>query len=166
MNRFANKVLQLGEANSELKVRSNPTTPLSPSQCDLTNDRLSSDDKVTDSTSDSHTNYDVTDSVVESEQRITDSTNSRETHDSEMMVHSTGEKENVTKTSDKQLNSAMIGLEMSSSDWFITCHQFISGLLFEPDLCQFFAEQSSIDLTSRKADDKLSPYTRSILHSH
>ena len=51
MNRFANKVLQLGEANAELKVRSNPTTPLSPSQCDLTNDKLSSDDKVTDSTS-------------------------------------------------------------------------------------------------------------------
>ena len=166
MNRFANKVLQLGEANAELKVRSNPTTPLSPSQCDLTNDRLSSDDKVTDSTSDSHTNYDETDSVVESEQPITDTTNSRESHDSEMMIHSTEEKENVTKTSDKQLNSAMIGLEMSSSDWFITCHQFISGLLFEPDLCQFFAEQSSIDLTSRKGDDKLSPYTRSILHSH
>ena len=166
MNRFANKVLQLGEANAELKVHSNPTTPLSPSQCDLTNDGLSSDDKVTDSTSDSHTNYDETDSVVESEQPITDTKNSRQTHDSEMMVHSTEEKENVTKTSDKQLNSAMIGLEMSNSDWFITCHQFISGILFEPDLCQFFAEQLSIDLTSRKGDDKLSPYTRSILHSH
>ena len=95
MNRFANKVLQLGEASTELKVCSNPTTPLSPSQCDLTNDRLSSDDKVTDSTSDSHTNYDKTDSVVESEQPITDTTNSRETHDSEMMVHSTEDKENV-----------------------------------------------------------------------
>ena len=76
-----------------------------------------------------------------------------------MVVDSTEDKENVTKTSDKQLNSAMIGLEMSSSDWFITCHQFISGLLFEPDLYQFFAEQSSIDLTCRKGDDKLSPYT-------
>ena len=103
-------MLQLGEANTELKVRNNPTTPLSPSQCDLTNDRLSSDDKVTDSTSDSHTNYDVTDSAVESEQHTT---NCRETHDLEMMVHSTEDKENVTKTSDKQLNSAVIGLEMS-----------------------------------------------------
>ena len=121
---------------------------------------------MTDSTSDSHTNYDENDSVVESEQPITDTTNSRVTHDSKVVVDSTEDKENVTKTSDKQLNSAMIGLEMSSSDWFITCHQFISGLLFEPDLCQFFAEQLSIDLTSRKADDKLSPYTRSILHSH
>ena len=166
MNRFANKVLQLGEANAELKVRSNPTTPLSPSQCDLTNDKLSSDDKVTDSTS-SIQNYDEPDSSVESEQPInTGTTKSRETYDSEMVLNSTEEKENVTKDSDKQLNSAMIGLEMSSSDWFITCHQFISGLLFEPDLCQFFAEQSSIDLTSRKSDDKLSPYTRSILHSH
>ena len=85
MNRFANKVLQLEEANAELKVRSNPTTPLSPSQCDLTNDRLSSDDKVTDSTSGIQ-NYDETDSVVESEQLITDTTKSRETHDSEMVV--------------------------------------------------------------------------------
>ena len=92
MNRFANKVLQLGEANAELKVHSIPTTPLSPSQCDLTNDRLSSDDKVTDSTSDSHTNYDVTDSVAESEQPITDTTNSRETHDSKIVVHSTEDK--------------------------------------------------------------------------
>ena len=166
MNRFANKVLQLGEANAELKVRSNPTTPLSPSQCDLTNDKLSSDDKVTDSTS-SIQNYDEPDSAVRSEQPINiGTTKSRETYDSEMVLNSTEEKENVTKDSDKQLNSAMIGLEMSSSDWFITCHQFISGLLFEPDLCQFFAEQSSIDLTSRKSDDKLSPYTRSILHSH
>ena len=166
MNRFANKVLQLGEANAELKVRSNPTTPLSPSQCDLTNDKLSTDDKVTDSTS-SIQNYDEPDSSVESEQPInTGTTKSRETYDSEMVLNSPEEKEKVTKNSDKQLNSAMIGLEMSSSDWFITCHQFISGLLFEPDLCQFFAEQSSIDLTSRKADDKLSPYTRSILHSH
>ena len=149
MNRFANTVLKLGEANAELKVCSNPTTPLSPSQCDLTNDRLSSDDKVTDSTSGIQ-NYDETDNVVESEQPITDTTKSRVTHDSEMVVEDKG---NVTKTSDKKLNSAMIGLEMSSSDWFITCHQFISGLLFESDLCQLFVEQSSIDLTSRKADD-------------
>ena len=85
MNRFANKVLQLGEANTELKVRSKPTTPLSPSQCDLTNDRLSSDDKVTDSTSGIQ-NYDETDSVVESEQLITDTTKSRVTNDSEMVV--------------------------------------------------------------------------------
>ena len=94
----------------------------------------------------------------------TDTMQSRET--CEAAVNSTEDKENITGTSDKQLNSAMIGLETSSSNWFITCHQFISGLLFEPDLCQFFAEQSSIDLTSSKADDKLSLYTRSILHSH
>ena len=50
MNRFVNKVLQLGEANIELKVCSNPTTPLSPRQYVLTNNKLSSDDKVTDST--------------------------------------------------------------------------------------------------------------------
>jgi len=49
--------------------------------------------------------------------------------------------ENITESLDRGVDSAVIRLEMSSSDWFITCHQFISGLLFEPDLCQFFAEQ-------------------------
>ena len=47
MNRFANKVLQLGEANVELKACNNLTTPGNPSQCDL-----SSNNKMTDSTSD------------------------------------------------------------------------------------------------------------------
>jgi len=74
--------------------------------------------------------------------------------------------ENITESSDRGMDSTVIGLEMSSSDWFITCHQFISGLLFEPDLCQFFAKQSSIDLKSNKIDDKLSPYTRSIMNTH
>ena len=164
MNRFANKVLQLGEANAELQVRSNPTTLMSPSQCDLTNDKLHSNDKVTDSTSDTEKvqNHNETDDVLKTRQTTsTNKLNSSET--SEVVVKST-EGEGNDNTSDRHLDSAMIELEMSNSDWFITCHQFISGLLFEPDLCQFFAEQSSIDLTSRKVDDKLSPYTRSILH--
>ena len=163
MNRFANKVLQLGEANAELKVRSNPTTPMSPSQC---SDTLNSNDKVTGSTSDTEKvqNHNETDSVVKTKQPTnTNKLKSRET--SEAAVNSTEDEGNNT-TSDRHLDAAMIELEMSNSDWFITCHQFISGLLFEPDLCQFFAEQSSIDLTSSKVDDKLSPYTKSILHSH
>ena len=169
MNRFANKVLQLGEANAELKVRSSPTTPLTPSQCDLTNDKLSGNDGITDATSDTNKvqNHDDTDNVAQGvQQTITDKLKSRETR--EETVNSSEDKENITESSaGKHLDTAMIGLEMSSSDWFITCHQFISGLLFEPDLCQFFAEQSSIDLTSSKANDKLSPYTsRSILHTH
>jgi len=61
--------------------------------------------------------------------------------------------ESITESLDRGVDSAVIRLEMSSSDWFITCHQFISGLLFEPDLCQFFTEQSSIDLSSNKIDD-------------
>lgn len=156
MNRFANKVLQLGEANAELKVRNNSTTPITANHCELTNDN----DEVTDSRIDmeQHQKHEETDNVVHSD---TDTT--METH--KVAVNLTDNKENITEASDKQMNSAMIELEMSNSDWFITCHQFISGLLFEPDLCQFFAEQSSIDLTSSKADDKLSPYTRSILHS-
>ena len=105
--------------------------------------------------------------MVQSKQQTNiDKLKSRET--CEEVVKSTEDKENITESStDTHLGSTMIGVEMSSSDWFITCHRFISGLLFEPDLCQFFAEQSSIDLISSKANDKLSPYTsRSILHSH
>ena len=47
MNRFANKVLQLGEANVKLKVHSKPNKPGSLSKCDLI-----SNNKMTDSTSD------------------------------------------------------------------------------------------------------------------
>jgi len=51
-------------------------------------------------------------------------TKSRETSE---MANST---ENITESLDRGVDSAVIGLEKSSSDWFITCHQFISGLLF------------------------------------
>lgn len=167
MNRFANKVLQLGEANAELQVRSDATPPTTTNQYDSANDKLSSNDKITtDSKSDKEKvkSHDKTDSTVQSEQSTdTGVDKSRET--SEVIVNSP--EEGVTETTDKSMDSAaMIELEMSNSDWFITCHQFISGLLFEPDLCQFFAEQSSIDLSSNKAEDKLTPYTRSMLHSH
>ena len=77
MNRFANKVLQLGEANVELKVCSNPTTPGSPSQCNL-----GSNNKMTDSTSDTEKlqNHAETDSVLQSEQPINiDATQNRGT---------------------------------------------------------------------------------------
>ena len=67
MNRFANKVLQLGEANAELKIRSDPTKPMPPSHYDLTNDKLNN--KVTDnSTSDVEKvqSHDEVDDVVQS----------------------------------------------------------------------------------------------------
>ena len=160
MNRFANKVLQLGEANAELQVRSNPTIPIGRTQSELTNNRLSHNDKVTNFTSDATKaqNHNKTESKLESEPL----TNTDRLKRNEVAVKTVKD----TDTSDKYLNSTVIELEASNSDWFITCHQFISGLLFEPDLCQFFAEQSSIDLTTSKVYDKLSPYTRSILHPH
>jgi len=35
------------------------------------------------------------------------------------MINST---ENITESLDRGVDSAVIGLEMSSSDWFITCY--------------------------------------------
>jgi len=70
MNRFANKVLQLGEANAELKICSDPTTPSTSSHCDLANDKLNSN--VTDnSTSDEEEvqSCDETDGVVQSKNK-------------------------------------------------------------------------------------------------
>ena len=111
MNRFANKVLQLGEANVELQVHSNPTTPMSPSQCDLTNDKLSSNDKVTaNSARDTEKvqNHDETDSVVQSEQPTnTDKLKNRET--SEVIDKGNSD------TSNRCLDSAMIELILIGS---------------------------------------------------
>jgi len=112
MNRFANKVLQLRETNAELKIRSDPTTPMTPSPCDLTNDKLNN--KVTgNSTSDVEKvqNRDETDGVVQSK----NSTNmgrpkNRETSE---MANST---ENIIESSDRGVDSGVIGLKMSSSD--------------------------------------------------
>ncbi|CAI8043671.1 hypothetical protein GBAR_LOCUS24219 [Geodia barretti] len=47
--------------------------------------------------------------------------------------------------------------------WYITFEQFISCVQTEPDLCQFFAEQNTIDLCSSSVDPILSPYTRTVL---
>ena len=47
--------------------------------------------------------------------------------------------------------------------WYITFEQFISCVQTEPDLCQFFAEQNTIDLASSPVDPLLSPYTRTVL---
>ena len=112
MNRFSNKVLQLGEANVEPKVRINPNTPESSSQCDL-----SSDSKMTDSTSDTEKiqNHAEIGSVLQSKQPVnTDATQCRGT--CKAVVNSTEDKKNITGTLDKQLISAMIELETSSSD--------------------------------------------------
>lgn len=51
----------------------------------------------------------------------------------------------------------------SETKWYITFEQFISCVQTEPDLCQFFAEQNTIDLGSSSVDPILSPYTRTVL---
>lgn len=50
-----------------------------------------------------------------------------------------------------------------SDNWYITFEQFISFVQAEPDLCQFFAEQNTMDLGSSSVDPVLTPYTRTVL---
>jgi len=177
MNRFANKVLQLGEANVELQVRSEPSTPSTSSTNVVTNKLKQPKEEPTEGITPSH---------VQPQQVSAGSRQQNSKHNSEEnnISQTTEEVTSVqdpshsvetdqVDTSDmkgvslKRKESAMVELEISNANWFITCHQFISGLLFEPDLCQFFAEQSSIDLTrNSKADDILSPYTKSIMQPH
>jgi hypothetical protein len=53
--------------------------------------------------------------------------------------------------------------EQQRERWYVTFEQFISCVQTEPDLCQFFAEQNTIDLGSSSVDPVLSPYTRTVL---
>ena len=52
---------------------------------------------------------------------------------------------------------------MAGERWYITFEQFISSVQTEPDLCQFFAEQNTMDLAGSSVDPVLSPYTRTVL---
>lgn len=60
----------------------------------------------------------------------------------------------------------LINDEELQRKWYLTFEQFVSNLQQEPDLCQFFAEQNSIDLDgSSGVDPLLSHYTRTVLAS-
>ena len=48
------------------------------------------------------------------------------------------------------------------SEWLLTFEQFVQALQTEPELCQFFAEQNTIDLSGSSVDSVLNPYTRTI----
>ena len=52
---------------------------------------------------------------------------------------------------------------LPGGDWFLTFEQFLSGLQYEPALCQFFAEQYMMDLLGSSVDPDLSSYTRSFM---
>lgn len=58
---------------------------------------------------------------------------------------------------------AMADAEELEEKWFLTFEQFVSALQREPVLCQFFAEQNTIDLSGTNVDPVLNPYTRTIL---
>ena len=58
---------------------------------------------------------------------------------------------------------AVANAERREVNWYLNFEQFVSGIQQEPDLCQFFAEQNTIDLTGTNVDPVLNPYTRTIL---
>jgi hypothetical protein len=57
----------------------------------------------------------------------------------------------------------MANAEELEEKWFLTFEQFVGALQQQPFLCQFFAEQNSIDLSGTSVDPVLNPYTRTIL---
>lgn len=58
-----------------------------------------------------------------------------------------------------------IAQEGMDERWVLTFEQFVAGIQQEPELCQFFAEQNTIDLEGTSVDPDLNPYTRTVLAS-
>lgn len=51
----------------------------------------------------------------------------------------------------------------NKEEWMLTFEQFVGALQLEPVLCQFFAEQNTMDLSGSSVDPVLNPYTRTIM---
>ena len=51
----------------------------------------------------------------------------------------------------------------NKEEWMLTFEQFVDALQLEPVLCQFFAEQNTMDLSGSSVDPVLNPYTRTIM---
>lgn len=64
---------------------------------------------------------------------------------------------------ESSFDKAMADAAELEEKWFLTFEQFVGSLQREPFLCQFFAEQNSIDLSGTNVDPVLNPYTRTIL---
>ena len=95
-----------------------------------------------------------------------------ESHSQAPVLHSNtnqSESQDSMETTPLQPSPELPGLlTADSSDgpsqmWYITFEQFISSIQTEPELCQFFAEQNTIDLDSSSVDPLLTPYTRTVL---
>ena len=67
-------------------------------------------------------------------------------------------------------NGGVIGSEAiqtcsTHAEWFITYEQFAFIIQQEPEMCQFFAEQSKLVFEGRRVDKNLDPYTRAVMAS-
>lgn len=65
--------------------------------------------------------------------------------------------------SSSEFEVALADAERREASWYLSFEQFVAGIQQEPDLCQFFAEQNTIDLSGTNVDPVLNPYTRFIL---
>ena len=50
-------------------------------------------------------------------------------------------------------------------EWFLSYEQFAFVIQQEPEMCQFFAEQSKLVFEGRRVDMNLDPYTRAVMAS-
>ncbi len=69
----------------------------------------------------------------------------------------------VATSTEDSFEKAMASAAELEEKWFLTFEQFVGALQREPFICQFFAEQNSIDLSGSNVDPVLNPYTRTIM---
>ena len=68
-----------------------------------------------------------------------------------------------TSAIEDSFEQAMANAAELEEKWILSFEQFVGALQREPFLCQFFAEQNSIDLSGTSVDPVLNPYTRTIM---
>ena len=72
-------------------------------------------------------------------------------------------------TNDMAVNETIGKVETEHRDdqveWFLTYEQFAFVIQQEPEMCQFFAEQSKLVFEGRRVDMNLDPYTRAVMAS-
>ena len=81
------------------------------------------------------------------------------------MHASTGTVASPTMSRVPETTVQIIAQEGVDERWVLTFEQFVAGIQQEPELCQFFAEQNTIDLEGTSVDPDLNPYTKTVLAS-
>ena len=157
-----------GETTPEDSFRSALSTPIdSLNLRPTTANDLSDSQSPIPADSDSHSPIPDTNSS-EICQQATSQTTATHTNSASPSLHDPSLPQLQPSSSSGQLQSTLNNNGRSKeredeTKWYITFEQFISCVQTEPDLCQFFAEQNTIDFGSSSVDPILSPYTRTVL---